>query len=347
MKKQQIDRLEKEIKKSLQASNSADALSFIQKKYLGQLSLIFKSFKDLSKQEKIKTAKKINKIKENLIKDVNNRIKSIQEKEFIEKEEKEWIDVTSPGQKINIGNLHPITKSLNKCIKIFENMGFSVINGPELENEWYNFDALNFPEDHPAREMQDTFFIKQNNRDQILNKKKLLMRTHTSPVQIRHMEKNEPPLRIIVPGRVFRNEATDASHEVGFYQVEGLMIDKNISVAHFKAVIKEFCNLFFEKEIEIRLRPSFFPFTEPSFEVDIGCSVCNKKGCSLCSQTGWLEMFGAGMVHPNVLKNSGINHKKWQGFAFGLGWDRILMMNHKINDIRLLYNGDLRFLKQF
>ena len=206
-----------------------------------------------------------------------------------------------------------------------------------MENEWYNFDALNIPKDHPARDLWDTFYLKNG----------LLLRTHTSPVQIRYMEKNQPPLRIIVPGRIFRHEATDVSHEFNFYQIEGLMIDKTVSISNFKAIIQEFFQRFFEKSVKIRLIPSFFPFVEPGFQVDMTCLSCDGKGCSVCKKTGWLEMMGAGMVHPNVLKAAGLNPKNWQGFAFGMGLDRLAMMKYKIQDIRLFYSGDLRFLQQF
>lgn len=232
-----------------------------------------------------------------------------------------------PGKEILIGHIHPISQVIRNCQEIFEKMGFSVVEGPELENEWYNFDALNFPKDHPAREMQDTLWVKEKGK---------LMRTHTSPVQVRYMEKNMPPYRIIVPGRTFRNEATDASHEIQFHQLEGLMVDKQVSVVDFKAIIQTFFNQFFERSVEVRVRPGFFPFTEPSFEIDIQDS----KG-------KWLECAGAGMVHPNVLKNSGVDFKKWRGFAFGFGIDRLCMIKFGINDIRLFYSNDLRFLRQF
>ena len=349
MEKFDLKSIEKEIRENLDKATTTEALGLIYKKYLnkkGKLSLIFRSLGGLSNDDKIETAQKANKIKEWLKNEINKKAGELKEKKIEEKERNEWIDITLPGKKPPIGRLHPLTQNLNKCCEIFQKMGFSIILGPEMENEWYNFDALNFPPDHPAREMQDTFFIKQKNREKMTSKEKLLMRTHTSPVQIRYMEKNKPPFKIIVPGRVFRNEATDASHEVSFYQIEGLMIDQDISVANFKAVIEEFYRAFYEKKIKIRLRPSFFPFTEPSFEVDMVCAVCNGNGCPICSQTGWLEMMGAGMVHPNVLKNCGIESEKWQGFAFGMG-DRMAMMKHKINDLRLFYNGDLRFLRQF
>jgi phenylalanyl-tRNA synthetase alpha chain len=195
--------------------------------------------------------------------------------------------------------------------------------------------------------MQDTLFVKQENKSRLQPKQRYLMRTHTSPGQVRYMEKNQPPLRIVIPGRVFRHEATDARHEINFYQVEGLMIGKNISVANFKATVKEFFRQFFRRSVKVRMRPSFFPFTEPSFESDVQCVICNGKGCSTCGHSGWLEVFPGGMVHPNVIKNSGLNPKNWQGFAFGMGMDRMAMLKYKIDDIRLFYGGELKFLKQF
>ena len=252
----------------------------------------------------------------------------------------EFFDITAPGKKPIIGNLHPLTLIKRKVVEIFQAMGFSVIEGPEIETEWYNFDALNIPKDHPARDMWDTFWLKPESS-------KLLLRTHTSPVQIRFMEKNQPPLRIIVPGSVFRHEATDARHEFQLYQIEGLMVDKEISVAHLKAILTEFFKRFFGKNTAFRLDPDFFPFTEPSFNVSVTCVICGGKGCNLCKKTGWLEMAGAGMVHPNVLKNSGLNPKEWRGWAFGFGLERLAMMKYKIDDIRLFRSGDLRFLNQF
>ncbi len=312
----------------------------IAKKYLNRLSLLFKKMKTLPQEEKVVFGVKANQIKKEMESVIKRKKKIILDK-------KDFFDPTIPGDSKEIGHLHLLTSTIREAVRIFEKMGFSVADGPELEDEWHNFDALNFPDDHPAREMQDTLFIKQERRESLSSEEKFLMRTHTSPVQVRHMIANDPPFRIIVPGRVFRNETTDASHEVNFYQIEGLMVDKDISVANFKAVIQDFLKNFYQEDVKIRLRPSFFPFTEPSFEVDMSCSTCLGKGCSVCSQTGWLEKIGAGMVHPNVLKNSGVDPTKWQGFAFGMGWDRIVMMRYKIDDIRLFYNGDLRFLKQF
>lgn len=254
-----------------------------------------------------------------------------------------WFDITVPGEKIEQGHLHPLTQVLRKAEEVFRLMGFSIVQGPELEVEWYNFDALNFPKDHPARDMQDTLWIKVKSS----REGKKLMRTHTSAVQVRYMEKHDPPFRVIVPGRVFRHEATDPSHEVQFYQLEGMMVDKEISLANLRAVIDEFLKRFFDKKIETRLRPSYFPFTEPSVEIDIKCINCDGKGCSVCQQTRWLEVIPGGMIHPNVFKAAGYNPKTWKGFAFGMGIDRLAMMKYKINDIRLFYSGDLRFLKQF
>jgi len=243
------------------------------------------------------------------------------------------LDVTAPGKVTEAGHLHPLTKVERKARFIFKQLGFSVIEGPEVETEWYNFDALNIPENHPARDMWDTFWVKQRAKNE--EQGRLLLRTHTSPVQVRYMEQNNPPLRIVVPGRCFRHEKPDASHDIQFDQIEGLVVDKDISVGHFKATMQEFLDKFFKKDVESRIRPSYFPFTEPSFEVDIKV------------EDEWIETLGAGMVHPNVLSAAGYNPDQWQGFAFGIGVDRLAMMKYNIDDIRLFYENDLRFLRQF
>ncbi len=326
-------------------------------KYLGKkgkLTHIFHSLKDLNDKKRAELGKEANRVRRFIEKEIKGKAPSSM-KVSGPKGKKEWFDITVPGKKLLLGHLHPLTLVKRQIEEIFQTIGFSIVDGPEVENEWYNFDALNIPKDHPARDMWDTLWIKEpqdqkSKRNKFLAseiKNQKLLRTHTSPVQIRYMEKNNPPFRIIVTGRVFRHEATDASHEVQFYQVEGLMVDKDVSAANFKAVIQDFFSKFFAKPVKIRLRPSFFPFTEPSFELDINCLNCGGKGCSACSQTGWVEIMGAGMVHPNVLKAGGINPKKWSGFAFGMGIDRLAMMKYKINDVRLFYNGDLRFLEQF
>lgn len=258
-----------------------------------------------------------------------------------------FIDVTAPGKKIERGHLHPLTQAMDKAGDIFQSMGFEITDGPELETEYYNFDALNIPKDHPARAMQDTFWLKTE-KSEIRNQKsetnsklkiqnlKLLLRTHTSNVQIRYMERNQPPFRIVSPGRVFRMEATDATHEMQFYQIEGLMVDKKTSLANLKAVMKIFLRRFFgDENIDIRFRASYFPFVEPGVEVDM-----KFKG-------KWLEIAGAGMVHPKILDNMKLDPNEWQGFAFGMSVDRLVMIKHKIDDIRFFYSGDLRFISQF
>ena len=338
MAKINLKLLKIEAKKELDKAKDLKDLDRIFKKYLGKkgkITQFFRSLKTLKEKERAELGKEANRIKLFLEKEIKEKTPS-----FIrlsKKGKKEWFDVTLPGEKPVLGHLHPLTLVKRKIEEIFQGLGFSVVEGPEMESEYYNFDALNIPKDHPARDFWDTFYLKNG----------LLLRTHTSPVQIRYMEKNNPPLRIIVPGRVFRHEATDASHDVQFYQVEGLMVGKDVTAANFRAIIEEFFSRFFGKSVKTRLRPSFFPFTEPSFEVDMSCLACGGKGCSACSRTGWVEIMGAGMVHPYVLKAGGINPKDWQGFAFGMGMDRLAMMKYRINDIRLFYSGDLRFLKQF
>src|SRR3989338_715454 len=277
----------------IKAAESLDVLNTVFKRYFGkqgELTLILRGLENLPKDSRAKTGQEANELKNFLKKEFDEKIKILKEKEKMEAEEKEWIDVTAPGKKLSLGHLHPLTLARRKVEEIFQTMGFSVLEGPEIENEWYNFDALNIPKDHPARDMWDTFWLKKPAENKKQKEEKLLLRTHTSPVQIRYMEKNAPPLRIIAPGRVFRHEATDASHEINFCQVEGLMIGGPasgypISVANLKAIIQEFFQRFFGKSAEIRLRPSYFPFVEPGFEVDM-------KG-----DRGWMEMAGAGMVH--------------------------------------------------
>jgi phenylalanyl-tRNA synthetase alpha chain len=324
----ELKKLKTEAEKAINRAKDLKELDDIFRKYVGRkgkLALVFRSLKDLPKDKRADMGREANELKEFLEEKIRKRKSALAPAGTVTEGE-EWIDVTAPGKKPILGHLHPLTLVRRKVEEIFQTMGFSVVEGPEMETEWYNFDALNIPKDHPARDLWDTFYLENG----------LLLRTHTSPVQIRYMEKNQPPLRIIVPGRVFRHEATDASHEINFYQVEGLMVGREVSVANFKAIIQEFLQRFFEKPIKIRLRPSFFPFTEPSFEVDIASA-----------GSDWLELMGAGMVHPNVLKAAGLNPKMWQGFAFGIGLDRLAMMKYKINDIRLFYSGDLRFLQQF
>ncbi|MEX0930614.1 MAG: phenylalanine--tRNA ligase subunit alpha [Candidatus Paceibacterota bacterium] len=238
------------------------------------------------------------------------------------------------------GHYHPITRMNRQINSIFYDLGFEVIDGPEIEDEWHNFDALNIPPDHPSRDMWDTFWLKGENP-------RKLLRTHTSPIQIRYMKEHGAPVRIIAPGKVFRNEATDATHEAQFYQVEGLLIAQDITLAHLKTTLTTFFQKLFHADISARLRPSYFPFVEPGVEMDISCFLCESKGCRVCKHTGWIEVLGAGMVHPNVLSNVGLDPEKWQGFAFGGGTDRFAMLKYGIDDIRKLYTGDLRVVNQF
>jgi len=347
MEPQNIDLklLETTIKKELADARETSDFDAILKKYLeketGVLSKILRGLKDLPEEQRKIVGPKANELNA-LIREQVFKVSQTKGNN----DNGQWVDITEPAKICQIGHLHPITLVLKEVERIFGGMGFEIALGTEIENDWYNFDALNIPKDHPARDMWDTFWIKDF-RPQTDQKEKLLLRTHTSPAQVHYMQKQKPPLRVIVPGRVFRHEMTDASHEFDFFQIEGLMVDQNINVANFQAILNEFFNQFFGKQLKIKLRPSFFPFTEPSFEVDISCINCNGAGCPACKQTGWMELMGAGMVHPKVLENAGIDSKKYQGFAFGIGLDRLAMLKYKINDIRLFKGCDLRFLKQF
>lgn len=249
----------------------------------------------------------------------------------------EWFDPTIPPQGILPGNLHPLTQIQNEIESLFFSLGFTILDGPEVETEFHNFDALNIPADHPARDMQDTFWLEGG----------YLLRTHTSPVQVRGMQRLGPPLRMIAPGRVFRNEEVDPSHEHTFYQLEGMMVDRNVSIANLLYFMKTLLSGIFKRDVTVRLRPGFFPFVEPGFELDIQCMVCGGDGCPVCKQSGWVELLPCGLVHPNVLRAGGINPDEFGGFAFGLGLTRLVMMRYLIDDIRWLQSGDLRFLKQF
>ena len=332
---------------AVKGAPSLGALKVVESRILGrngELTEVLRALKNLSEKERKEQGELANKIKIELVDLIKTRRNELEKIESEKDLKAERLDVSHPGVKPPQGHIHPLSLIIKEAGEIFNRLGFTVVEGPEIETEWYNFDALNIPEDHPAREMWDTFWLKEPK-----GKSKLLLRTHTSPMQIRYLETHNPPLRMVVPGICFRYEATDASHDTHFYQLEGLMVDKNTSAANFKAVIQTFLSKILKRKVEVRLRPSFFPFTEPSFEVDVTCVRCGGKGgnCSVCSGTGWLEMMGAGMVHPGVFKNAGLNPKEWQGFAFGMGLDRIAMIRYKIPDIRLFYSGDVRFINQF
>lgn len=338
-----FEQLKKDAEAELEQSMTPEALEQFRITYFGRkegvITSLLRSIKDLTDEEKKTVGAETHRLKTHLEQALEKREQAMHADIVRARQEQEKIDITAPGIRMPIGHLHPLTRLIRKASDIFSSMGFSVIEGPEVETEFYNFDALNVPKDHPARDMQDTFW---------LDAQGMLLRTHTSSVQVHFMKKNKPPFRIVAPGRVFRHEATDATHEAQFYQMEGLMIGKDVSLANLKAVLEMFFRRMFNNaKLSIRFRPSFFPFTEPSVEVDVTCFKCFGKKCSVCKHSGWLEIGGAGMVHPKVLENVGVDHREWQGFAFGVGLDRIAMVLHGIDDIRLMYDGDMRFLKQF
>jgi len=351
--KEKIEQLKQEIIDNLNKVKDLDAFRELEIKYLGrkgELTKILKGIASLSVEEKKVLGKLANEVKLDL------REKFKEAREIIEGsvKGKEFIDVTLPGEKIKKGHLHPITQVQNELEDLFTSMGFMVLDGPELESDYYNFEALNIPEYHPARDTQDTFYIKdiedsrgRRGGEGEEGKSDLVMRTHTSPVQIRAMRKYGAPLRLIVPGRVFRSEDLDANHEHTFHQLEGLMVGEDISISNLTAVLKEMLSGILKQEVELRIRPGYFPFVEPGFEIDVKCAICNGPGCPSCKHGGWLEMLGAGLVHPNVLRAGGIDPEKYSGFAFGMGISRLAMMKYGIDDIRLFNSGDLRFLEQF
>jgi len=307
-------------------------LSFLGKK--GKLNELFAAFKDVPRESKKEFGKAINTLKQN----VQTKIDTYKDS-FDAAETKMEIDLTRPVALDNLGSRHPISIIRNEIVAIFNRIGFTISEGPEIEDDWHNFSALNLPKEHPARDMQDTFFI-QTDPD-------ILLRTHTSSVQVRYMNANKPPIRTISPGRVYRNEAISARAHCIFHQVEGLYIDENVSFADLKQCLLYFAKEMFGEKTKIRLRPSYFPFTEPSAEVDVSCNICSGKGCNVCKYTGYLEILGCGMVDPNVLDNCGIDSKKYTGFAFGTGIERIAMLKYGVNDLRLFFENDVRFLKQF
>jgi phenylalanyl-tRNA synthetase alpha chain len=303
----------------------------------GKLGEISKTFGKLTPEERARLGKLLNAVKQELETQIDARKTAIEAGSLDARLDSEWLDLTIPAPGVRPGSLHPVTQVQREIEELFVSLGFAVMDGPEVETEYYNFDALNIPADHPARDMQDTFWLKDGR----------LLRTHTSPVQIRALEKLGPPLKMIAPGRAFRNEEVDASHEHTFYQLEGMMVDRDVSVAHLIYFMKTLLSAIFGRDVTVRLRPGFFPFVEPGFELDIHCLVCYGKGCPVCKQSGWVELMPCGLVHPAVLRYGGVDPEEWNGFAFGLGLTRLAMMRYGIDDIRLLMGGDLRFLTQF
>jgi phenylalanyl-tRNA synthetase alpha chain len=340
---QELERLLSEASSAAEQARSSDELERLRVAFLGRksrLADIMKAIPQLPPDQRAEVGKRANQFKTSL------------EAQLAAKREtltaalkRSSLDVTLPGYEIQQGRLHPITQTIHSILSIFVPMGFEIIGGPEVEFEYYNFDALNIPRDHPSRESFDTFFVDLPSPEP--KKGRLLLRSHTSPVQVRVMERRKPPLRIVVPGKVYRPDPLDPSHSFMFHQVEGLMVDDRTSFADLKGVLGQFLKTLFGAQTTTRFRPHFFPFTEPSAEVDIACSSCRGTGCSTCDGKGWLEIMGCGMVHPNVFKAVGYDARAVQGFAFGLGVERIAMLKHGIADIRLFFENDLRFLKQF
>jgi phenylalanyl-tRNA synthetase alpha chain len=311
-------------------------------KYLGkkgELTDILKGMGKLPAEERPLVGQLVNEVRDTIEKQIEDKKANLESHAIAERLKKERIDVTLPGKRVASANKHPLTQIIEQIEDIFTGLGFVIAEGPEMETDYYNFEALNLPKEHPARDMQDTFYITEE----------LLMRTHTSPNQIRTMEsrQGEVPVKIICPGRVYRRDDDDATHSHVFTQIEGLYIDKNVRMSDLKGILLAFAKEMFGEDVQIRLRPSFFPFTEPSAEVDVTCAVCKGSGCRVCKGTGWLEILGSGMVHPKVLEMSGYDSEKYTGFAFGMGVERIAMLKYGIDDIRHFYNNDLKFLKQF
>lgn len=338
--KEKLKTIKAAAQNALAAADNENIIEELRVKYLGkkgELTAILKQMGSLSPEERPAMGQLVNEAKHELETLIAEKKEALKAKATELKLRAETIDITMPAKEINAGGLHPLNIVINDMIDIFQSMGFDVVDGPEVETDYYNFKCLNVPEDHPARDMQDTFYLAEN----------LLLRTQTSAAQIRTMETRKPPIRVICPGRVFRADEVDATHSPVFHQLEGLVVDKDITMCDLKGVLEQFAREIYGSDTKVRFRPSFFPFTEPSVEVDVSCSECGGKGCRVCKGAGWIEILGAGMVHPNVLRCCGIDPDVYSGFAFGIGIDRITTTRYKISDIRLLFENDKRFLEQF
>jgi phenylalanyl-tRNA synthetase alpha chain len=337
---EQIESLAAGALERIAAAGDLEALESVRVDVLGRkgaLASFGKEMGKLSAAGKVEAGKALNAAKASLEGAFDAKKTQFEQEALAIRLESEWLDLTIPPAGIRPGSIHPLTQIQNEIEALFESLGFTILDGPEVETEFHNFDALNIPQDHPARDMQDTFWLEGGH----------LLRTHTSPVQVRGMQKLGPPLRMIAPGRVFRNEEVDPSHEHTFYQLEGMVVDKDVSVANLLYFMKTLLSGIFKRDVTVRLRPGFFPFVEPGFELDIQCMVCGGSGCPVCKQSGWVELLPCGLVHPNVLRAGGIDPDIYSGFAFGLGLTRLVMMRYRIDDIRWLQSGDLRFLNQF
>ncbi len=338
--KQALENIKISAIEALKSCQDTKELDNLRVKYLGkkgELTAILKQMGGLSAEERPLVGQLANSVRADIENAINSMSDEIKQKELAQALENEAIDVTLPGKSSLVGKLHPLNTVMNEIKEIFLGMGFNIAEGPEVEYDYYNFEALNLPPDHPARDTQDTFYIAEN----------ILLRTQTSPVQVRVMEKQKPPIRIICPGRVFRSDAVDATHSPLFHQIEGLVVDKGITMADLKGTLELLMKRLYGEDAKIRLRPHHFPFTEPSAEVDVMCFNCHGEGCRMCKGEGYIELLGAGMVHPKVLENCGIDPNEYSGFAFGLGLERIVMRRYGITDLRLLFENDLRFLNQF
>ncbi|MBQ8648470.1 MAG: phenylalanine--tRNA ligase subunit alpha [Clostridia bacterium] len=338
--KEKLEALKAEAVSAVNSVTDEKGIEELRVKYLGkkgEITSLLKQMGSLSPEERPVMGQLVNKAKQEVEELITVKKAEISKKETEQKLLNETIDITMPGKSGKPGKLHPLNTVLNDMIDIFQSMGFDVVDGPEVETDHYNFECLNVPADHPARDMQDTFYLGEN----------LLLRTQTSAAQIRTMETRKPPIRVICPGRVFRADEVDATHSPVFHQIEGLVVDKGITMCDLKGVLEQFAHEIYGKDTNVKFRPSFFPFTEPSVEVDVTCSECGGKGCRVCKGSGWIEILGAGMVHPKVLKSCGIDPDEYSGFAFGIGLDRLTTTRYKISDIRLLFENDKRFLEQF
>ncbi len=336
---QELTDLSSRAGKAVTDASSLEELDQVRVHYLGKKGLLtgyLKRLGDLDAAERPKVGQAVNLAKKELQQLIENRRSQLKLDALNARLKAQEIDVTLPGRGQRTGGLHPVTQTMESIERLFSRVGFDVAEGPEIESDFHNFAALNIPANHPARAMHDTFYVNANT----------VLRTHTSPVQVRVMENCELPLRTIAPGRVYRCDS-DVTHSPMFHQVEGFMVDENVNFIDLRVIVDDFLKAFFEKDLKVRFRPSYFPFTEPSAEVDIACVICNGKGCRVCSQTGWLEVMGCGMIHPNVFKNVGIDSERYSGFAFGLGVERLAMLRYGVNDLRLFFENDLRFLQQF
>ena len=338
--KEQLEKIKSEALARIEASDALETLNDIRVAYLGkkgELTTVLKSMKDVAPEERPKVGQMVNEVRALIEERLEETKTALARKAREEQMKREVIDVTLPAKKANTGHKHPNTIALEEVERIFVGMGYEVVEGPEVEYDLYNFEKLNIPKGHPARDEQDTFYINDS----------ILLRSQTSPVQARVMEKQKPPIRMIAPGRVFRSDEVDATHSPSFHQIEGLVIDKHITFADLKGTLAEFARELFGEDTKVKFRPHHFPFTEPSAEVDVSCFKCGGKGCRFCKGSGWIEILGCGMVHPHVLEMCGIDPEEYTGFAFGVGLERIALLKYEIDDMRLLYENDIRFLKQF